>query len=383
MKKPLLITIIILVLVLAYPFVKYINWSFLKKKPIDIVVVDKTVPTLDRLKHKSLMWVLTNDRFVKKEGRESYSYKKDYYGFAPTRPLNKRGNTKKEYHLNDMTTLPEKTDAIYFADTYGVFFNDWYSGINRSRRSRKIYGGLNNTDYLFINEMKNRNKLIILEYNSFDYPTPEFESVRTQEKLGVSYSGWTGKYFEKLDSTSKDFPTWITAMYRKQYRQPWTFKNAGIIFLSEKNIIVLEQGKQLKSAMPHIITGDENCKYYGVAPSVAFDKWFDVTDPLQSNVISKFRIETTALGDTLLAANQLSKEFPAAVQEPVNKRIYYFSGDFATNKVCNMTSKLKGLTGFKWLLYSDKPDDSRRFFWLYYKPLISKIFSDYYDSMKK
>jgi hypothetical protein len=382
MKKPLLITIIILVLVLAYPLVHFIGWSFIEKKPIEIVVLDKTVPTLDRLNHKSLMWVLTNGRFVKKDNKVSYSYKKDYYGFAPTRPLNKRGSTKKEYHLNDMTELPEKTDALYFADTYGVFFNDWYTGINRSRRSRKIYGGLNNTDYLLINEMKNRNKLIILEYNSFDFPTPEFESFRTQEKLGISATGWTGKYFEKLDSTSQGFPIWLTSMYRKQYKQPWTFRKPGIVFLSEKSMIVLEEGTQLKNALPHIITNDQNSKEFGVAPSVAFDKWFDIIDPLTSNVISKFRIETTSMGDTMLAANSLTKEFPAVVQDPVGKRTYYFAGDFSANKVCNMTSKLKGINKLRGILYSSRPDDKRRFFWLYYKPLVDGIFNNYYNSMK-
>jgi hypothetical protein len=32
-------------------------------------------------------------------------------------------------------------------------------GINKSRKSRKIYGGLNNNDFLLIKEMKDRNKL--------------------------------------------------------------------------------------------------------------------------------------------------------------------------------------------------------------------------------
>jgi hypothetical protein len=381
MKKPLLIVGIIIILILILPVVNFIRWSVLEKKPIDIVIVDKTVPTLERLKHKSLTWALTNDRIVKKNGG-SYSYTNDYYGFVPTRPLNKKGFTRNEFHLNDMMALADKTDALYFADTYGVFFNDWYSGVNRNRKSRKIYGGLSNTDYLLINEMKNRNKLIILEYNSFDFPTAEFESFRTQEKLGISFTGWTGKYFAKLDSNSKDFPIWMTAMYRKQYKKSWTFTKPGVVFLSEKNIIVLEQGLYLKDAMPHIITAEDNCGKYGVVPSVAFDKWFDVVDPLQSNVISKFRIETTALGDTLLNSNSLSKEFPAVCMEPVNKRTFYFSGDFATNNVCFMFAKWKGFNGLKGILYSDKPDDPKGFFWSYYKPLIDKIFSDYYVSLK-
>ena len=107
----------------------------------------------------------------------------------------------------------------------------------------------------------------------------------------------------------------------------------------------------------------------------------DIIDPLQSNVISKFTLGTTALGDTLLKANMLSSIFPAVTQDSVSQRIYYFSGDFDNNKVEFCLSRLKGFKGIKGLSYSDKPVDTRRFFWLYYKPLVNTIFSDYYSSL--
>lgn len=381
MKKPLLITTIVLIVILILPAICFFRWSFQNKKPIDIVILDKTVPTLDRLKHKSLNWILTNDRFVKKEDNKTYSYRKDYYGFSPTRPLKEKGSTKKEYHLSEMMDLPQKVDAVYFTDTYGVFFNDWYSGVNKSRKSRKIYGGLNNVDYLLINEMKKNNKLIILEYNCLDFPTAAFESFRTQEKLGISFTGWTGKFYESLDSTAKDFPIWMTAMFRKQYNKPWTFTRPGIVLLTEKKIIVLEQGTHLKTSMPLIVTDETNCAAFGVPANVAFENWFDIIDPLQSNVISRFRLETTDAGDTTLVSNMLGNEFPAVIQEPVDKRTYYFAGDFATNDVCYWTSKIKGVDRLKGILYSDKPDDPRRFFWLYYRPLMNSILTNYYTSL--
>ena len=135
-------------------------------------------------------------------------------------------------------------------------------GVNKSRKSRKIYGGLNNNDYLLINEMRNRNKLIILEYNTFDYPTPAFESYRTQEKLGINLQAGQANISE-LDTTSKDFPIWMTAMYRKQYKKPWTFTKPGIVLLNEKNILVLEEGTHLKNPFPHIVTDEANCAKYG------------------------------------------------------------------------------------------------------------------------
>ena len=382
MKKALLIVVIILAVVIALPVINLIRWTFQSKKPLDIILVDKTVPNPNREKHKSFDWILTNERFVKKTGG-SYNYKKDYYGFMPKISLREKLWDRNDYHLKDIIGLAEKSDAIYFADTYGVFFNDWYSGINRSRKSRILYGGLNNTDFLLIKEMKDRNKLIIMEYNSFDYPTAEFESFRTQEKLGIKFSGWTGKYFSTLDTTGKDFPIWMTGTYRKQYRKPWLYKKPGIVLLNGKNIVVLEEGTQLKNGMPHIITDSVNCKKYGIPASVAFDKWFDIIDPKQNNVISKFKLETTALGDTTLFENTILSEFPAVIQEPVANRIYYFSGDFANYDIPFWTSRFMGAFKFKTFLYSDKPDDTRRFFWLYYKPLINGIFTDYYNTIHK
>jgi hypothetical protein len=383
MKKTLLIVVIILAVIIALPLINLIRWSVQSKKALDIIIVDKTVPTMEREHHKPFNWILTNERFVNKETNNSYSYTKDYYGFFPQRPIRDKKWDRNDYRLTDLINLADKNDAIYFTDTYGVFFNDWFRGINKSRKSRKIYGGLNNNDFLLLKEMKDRNKLIIMEYNSFDYPTAQFESVRTQEKLGVTFSGWTGKYFSNLDTTSADFPTWMTSMYRKQYKQPWKFSKAGIVILKEKDIVVLEEGTQLKNPFPQIITDEASTQKYGVLPKVAFDQWFDIIDPLENKVISKFQIETTALGDTLLASNGLQKEFPAVVQDPASQRIYYFSGDFATYDVPFWTARFKGVEKLKGILYSDNADDTRRFFWLYYRPLINGIFSDYYTSLNK
>jgi hypothetical protein len=243
-------------------------------------------------------------------------------------------------------------------------------------------GALNNNDNLLIAEMRNRDKLIILEYNTFDFPTAELEAWKTQERLGIQYSGWTGKYFSSLDTTSPDFPVWMTAMYRKQYRKPWLFTNPGVVILNEKDIIVLEEGNELVNGIPRILTDSVYCEKYGVASSVAFDKWFNIIEPINNNVISEFVIETTTSGDSLLLDNYLSNIFPAVIQDPGTNRMYYFSGDFATGDTPIWTSRFKGIDKLKGILYSDKPEDFRRFFWLYYKPLINSIFTDYYNSIQ-
>jgi hypothetical protein len=167
-------------------------------------------------------------------------------------------------------------------------------------------------------------------------------------------------------------------MYRKQYKKPWTFNKPGIVILRDRAIIVLEEGLYLKDPMLRIVSDSAFCAKWNLEKSVTFDQWFDIITPLRNTVISKFRIETTSLGDSLLAIYGLNNEFPAVVQDSTQTS-YYFSGDFCTLNIPAWTSRFKGVDKLKFFLYSNKPDDTRRFFWLYYKPLIEGIFNDYYN----
>lgn len=382
MKKPLLIITIVLVLILIFPAVSFISWAFQHKKAMDIVILDKTVPTFERLNHRSLVYILTSDRFVKKTGKGGYSAKNDYYGFIPLRPVRERQFKKRDFRLGEVMELAEKSDAIYYADTYGVYFNDWYPGINKTRRSRKLYGGLNNSDYLLFAEMKKRDKLVILEYNTFDYPTAGLERYKTESLLGITTSGWTGKYYASLDSLSGDFPSWLTSAYRSQYSQPWTFKKAGIVLVKDNSVIVLEEGKQLQQALPYITTSAENAGEFKIAESVPFCNEFEIIDPGSNTVISNFSLKTTIAGDTLLAANGLTNVFPAVIREPQTKHTYYFTGNFACNRLPYWTARFPMFQNIKSLYYSDDPKDCRRFFWLYYRPLVEGIFSEYMAKTK-
>ena len=387
MKKPLLIVVIVLAVILVLPVISLLRWTFQPKKPMGIIIVDKTVPTLERQKHKSFNWILTYDRFVKKENKTSYSYRKDYYGFFPTRPLRDRLWDQRRISLEDIGgELGKNTDAVYFTDTYGVFFNDWVQAMNKSRKSRRLYGGLNTNDNVLLKEMKETNRLMILEYNAFDYPTDELNSYFIQQRLGITFSGWTGKYFSTLDTAAKgneDFPIWMTGMYRKQFKKPWSFTKPGLVILSDKAILVLEEGSTLNKALPVIVTDSAYCAKYNLPESVPFDQWFDIIDPLANNVISKFKIGTSSLGDSLLTEYALKNEFPAAIQDPGTQRAYYFSGDFTYKNIPPWTARFKGIDKLKGILYSKRPDDTRRFFWLYYKPLIEGIFTDYYNTLPK
>ncbi|MFO7574525.1 MAG: hypothetical protein R6W67_05160 [Bacteroidales bacterium] len=383
MKRPLLIVIIILVVILAFPVYSVVRWAFQEKKPLNILVLNKTVPTLDRATHRSFFWILNNERFVDREKKNSYSFRKDYYGFFPLKPLRERQHKRRDYRLVELIDLAETYDAVYYADTYGVFFSEWYQTVNRTRRTRKIYGGLNSNDQLLLVEMQKRDKLMILEYNSFDYPTADLERYKVEEMLGIKSSGWTAKYFESLDTVKNpDFPIWMTGMYRRYYSKPWAFKGPGIVFVNNREIVVLEEGKHLVNPLPMVKTDEEEAARLGVADCVPFTQWFEVIDSRETDVISNFQIHTNAAGDSLLAQNFLSDVFPAVIVDPEKHRSYYFAGDFATNDIKYSSSFLSKHGLMKKIYYSENDqNDPRRFFWLYYKPLITSIFADYYKSL--
>ena len=383
MKKTLIISIIILVIILVFPAIGFFGWLFKEKKQIDVIILDKTVHTLNRVNHRSLNWVLANGRFVKENNRK-YLLRKDYYGFYPIRPLRSKQFRRNDYRLADVINIADDNEALYYADTYGVFFNDWYQGINRSRYSRKLYGGLNNTDYLLLSEMRKRDKLTILEYNSFDYPTDAYERYRIEELMGFKSTGWMGQYYPSLDSTSSDLPGWIVSLYRKKMREPWQFKNAGIILLKGENeILVLEEGTHLQNALPFIMTETDVAEKYNLSVQVAFEKPFDIIEPLDNEVLSSFKMETTEEGDLLLDKHFLTSEFPAVVTNPGDVRSVYFCGDFATSKKPPWTACFGDLNLIKRLLYKgDDVNDTRRFFWLYYKPLLTGMLNNYHTELE-
>ena len=168
---------------------------------------------------------------------------------------------------------------------------------------------------------------------------------------------------------------------RDRYRKPWNFVKPGIVILNQRQILIHEEVTQLKSSLPVIVTDSAYCAKWDLPPSITFDNWFDIIDPLDNNVMSNFKLGTASTGDTLLSDYGLDNLFPAVIQEPAAQRTYYFSGDFTNTDVPIWTSKFFGVEKLKGILYSKKADDTRRFFWLYYRPLIKGIFNDYYNSL--
>jgi len=384
MKKSLILFVIILIVILFFPVLNIVKWGVQPKRPLDVLILDKTVPTYDRCNHKSFYWILTHNKYVKGNKR-LYSYKKDYFGFVPLRPFRDKKWEPRRIRFAKIIELADSLDALYYADTYGVYFNDWYHGINRSNRSRLIYGGLNNSDYSLLKEMADRDKLIIAEYNILSYPTAALERNKTENIFDIHWTGWAGKYHKDLNpGTNPDIPKWIIKLYEKQYLKTWSFTNSGIILLKNDNkVVVLENETHLDFDVPFIYSDLAAQEAYDLPHKVNYPHWFNIIESGENIVISEFKIHANYVGDSLLEANLIPEVFPAVIMQPEKKHYFYFSGDFANNVVNYKTTYFKDIEKVDKYLYNNELSDRRKFYWKYYKPLVTNILNNYYLELKE
>ncbi|MCD6566977.1 MAG: hypothetical protein J7K53_13650 [Bacteroidales bacterium] len=384
MKKSLILFIIILIVILFFPVLNIVKWGVQPKRPLDVLILDKTVPTYDRYNHKSFHWILTHNKYVKGNKR-LYSYKKDYFGFVPLRPLRDKQWEPRRIRFAQIIELADSLDALYYADTYGVYFNDWYHGINRSNRSRLIYGGLNNSDYSLLKEMKDRDKLVIAEYNILAYPTAPLERNKTENIFDIHWTGWAGKYYKDLNpATNPEIPKWIIKLYEKDNLETWPFINSGIILVKNDNkVIVLENETHLDFDVPFIYSSKEAQEAYDLPYKVNYPHWFNIIESGENIVLSEFKIHANYVGDSLLEANLIPEVFPAVIMQPEKKHYFYFAGDFANNVVNYSTTYFKDIEKVDKYLYNNDLSDKRKFYWKYYKPLVTNILNDYYLELKE
>ncbi|MFP3860807.1 MAG: hypothetical protein ACLFUW_08290, partial [Bacteroidales bacterium] len=341
---------------------------------LDIFILDKTVPTTERYNHKALHWVLNKEKYSKSDNK-LYKLDEDYYGFFPIDSENKKFDFK-SLRTEDIERIVDKYDMVYYADLYGVYYDDWFASQIKVNPEQKIYGGLNNTDYLLLKEMKENNKTIITEFVLFESPTSDLMRKKTEELFGLEWEGWIGRYFSDL--SLPNIPEWIVKLYEQQRKQKWPFENSGIVLLHKYGeIVVLEQNTHLNKSMPITVTNSETAAQYEIPDTVEYPFWFDIVSNTADNeILSEFLISTNSTGDSILQAYRIPQSFPAVIRYQGDYNFYYFAGDFADNIVNTKLSYMKGTEYISPLFYSKEPGDRKKFFWTFYYPLMKNILRD-------
>jgi hypothetical protein len=376
----------IIVLVTFLPAWMFLTWWLWPKRKLTIAIVDKTVLTRKGQEHSSLVWLLTNQKFTKNNSK-LYNIGSDYYGFFPKEKGNYQIKGLERFSENELQRLSEDADAAYITDAYGIYRKEWYNEVEKSERSSIIYGGLSSEDLTLMQKMKAQKKLIITEFNCMASPTSYQVREQFQREFGVHWTGWIGRFFDKLDTAiNKEIPQWLVNAYSQQHNGKWPFTKAGIAFVSEQGQVeVVEDQTHLTEPVPAIRTIKTAREKYHLPTKVYYPFWFDIVkaDATKNTIISQFEIAVNDAGATILANANIPTKFPAVqVHEENDYTFYYFSADFSDNPISLQNAYYKGIHYFKWMLANNNyPGDRSSFFWMYYEPLMRTILNKYYKSL--
>lgn len=379
MSKKLIILIIFIGIILTVIVGSWLMWYLKADKTINAYILDKTVPRLERTEHKAFNWILNHNKYVKSNG-DLYDINKDYYGFFPINSKSQEFDFK-SVRIHEIEDLVYEYDMLYYTDTYGVYYNEWYKkGSSDVKHTQKVYGGLNQNDYLLLKAMKEKNKLIITEFNLYNAPTNGLIREKVESLFGLKWSGWTGKYFPSLDSTeTSDFPKWIVDLYKEQNNNEWPYTKSGIVLIHKFGTIsVLELDTHLNTEIPVITSSKDAMERFGVPEEIAYSNWFDITNSQEQNdVIASFNLNVNAKGDSILQSYNLNSSFPAVIEHIGDYKFYYFGGDFAESRIASKTAYFEGLHNVLSSLSKENYSNSNKFFWKYYVPMVTSILDDY------
>jgi hypothetical protein len=359
----------------------WLGWFFTPKKKLVVAIVDKTVLNTDAQEHTSLWWILNHNRFTK-TATQSYKNSRDYFGFFPKDDEKFKLKGLERFSSEQLKQLSNDADLAYFTDTYGIYRNEWYSKKQNTERSNLIYGGMSAQDIEFLQDMKDKHKLIITEFNTIGSPTNADNRNKFEKMFGMHWTGWTARYFDTFDTLrNKELPRWLINNYKKQHEQKWPFHKAGLAFVSnDDQIVILEDSTHLKDPVPHIISFGYGQKTLGLPERMKYPFWFDIITPSLSinHAISRFDISLNVAGTAELKKYNIPTTFPAIIMhKDKDYQFYYFSGDFCDNPIGMGTSYFKGINMFRWMFYnSDDPDERKSFFWTFYRPMITTILKE-------
>ncbi len=393
-KRRSLATLIIYIFILipfVIPLLMFLFWWLAPQQPMNIFLVDKSSMTDQYQEHRSVNWLLNYHKFTRND-HNYYRQDIDYFGFFPEADRQYRIHDIENYPDTKLDSLAEAYDMIYYADMYGIYHDIWYFQANVARRPNRpgdlLYGGMSEAELKLMKKMREYNKLIINEFNTFIEPTGKMIRDQWTEETGIVWSGWTGRYFTSLDSLQNDeLPYWIVDSYRAENGGRWPFTKSGIVFLdNHQNVVVLEKGTHLGDEVPVIITGDYARAHYGLPREIQYPFWFNVVSADSTNqILAEFKIDVNPRGECTLKRHGIPLRFPAVVQNIEYPKFYYFAADFADNPIQRVAlARFRGIRLFRKSFYNKKnPSERRDFFWEYYFPLMSKILNNYYREIAR
>ena len=357
----------ILLLVGVVVLIPVAAWWLKPPREIQLVTVDKTVPTEVRREHLGFFWVLRHLRY-EVDGRLP-DPERDYYGFDPL------GDER--YRIRALPRNLSRPDLVYLVDTYGVYEAEFYGTNPEGRRSPKIYGGLTLSEVRAVRNAHRQGTTVIAEFNTFGSPTGRMASDSLQALLGLRWSGWTGRYVDDL-IRGDEVPVWFIEHHEEETGFPWDYTGPGFIFVHQDGRQVLLEWERHFDEHGIIFTptGAAEARY-GVRGLTRYRYWFDIHEAGSSTeVLGRFRMPVTAAGQQRLQDAGIALQFPALTRggNP-DVPAYYLAGDAADFYPTPRVTRVRGWARFKRMVPAGETDPLA-FFWRVYVPFMETVLSE-------
>lgn len=371
--------IFLLIGLLAIYFILRLVWYLQPKHEVNVLILDKTVTKPSRPEHSSFIWVLNNLRVVKPT-KQPYDAKTDYMGFFPI-DVEEEIFDFKSVRINQIETFAQTNDMAYYTDCYGVLAMEWYKNF-KPRNTPKVYGGLNQNDYLLLKRMQELGQLVVGEYNMLGSPTNALIRNKVEELFNLSWSGWAGKGFATLDTSKTKGPApWMAELYETQHLKPWPADSSGIVLVHNDGLIdLLLLGSELQNVTLDIEVDAAGNNPYNLPSKTVYDGWFEFVEHGPTALVTaQFRLNTTPRGNEHLAKLGLRDKFPAIVQAHEKEPTFYFAADFADNPTATIFAKTYGGKYLNRMFAGNLIQ--KKFFANFYFPLIQGLLTEFCPNM--
>lgn len=350
--------------VLALLALPAVLWRLTPDHPMDITIVDKTVPRPEFRKHAALFWALRHDKVVRRDTGAPFNVAQDYSGYHPAQ----RGR-------GTVVPIPDRpSDLTYVSDTYGVYEDD-LTAVPRGVQSPMIYGGLSVEEVGLLLRTIRPGGTLVGEFNSIATPTIGAARDELSGALGVRWTGWTGRHFAFLE-ISPDLPQWIPNTWRRQTGSRWDFRGPGYVLVSERGtMVVLLEGVDTPMEPLTLNVDAAHADEFGTLRRLRYDGWFEVMEPLPSTeVVATYDLQLTQSGRAKMRGVPIAGRWPAVVRTRSKARTtYYFAGDFSDRAIVDSAYRYTWLPRLKRLTAPGDRDNMERFFWGVYVPIMQTI----------
>ncbi|HEX5005086.1 MAG TPA: hypothetical protein VFV65_07205 [Gemmatimonadales bacterium] len=347
-------------LLLAAGAVPLLGWRLQSPRPLDVVILDHTVPDTTYRGHRAVVWVLNHLRIVHHRSRTPYDAARDYAGFVPL--------TDRAWAVRPFPKPLGGARVVYVADTYGVPASGQRHG-DTGAPERMLAGGMSGAEIDALEAAASAGATLIGEFNLAAEPTGDSIRARVERLFGYRSSGWIGRRFEDL---TRGVPGWVREGWSRQEGRVWDGVGAGFVLTNRDGRVLLLDRRVLEGSGLDIVptaAGDA----LGMDASPAPGGWFDLAEPAGSTALAWYVWRLTPAGDSVLAAAGVPRAAAVTWRRSGVASVYYLAGDFAS------ASPLPRWTRLRWTgtMYRMAPaallPRGAAFFWRGYLPLLSSI----------